>query len=151
VVVRRSIFAVGRVALSGDEHEPQIGLRREHGRTRADDDVEATREDLQPSPISDPAVTTQKHPDALPERLVDGRGRGRRRGCLGYDHYRPATTSETGRHSLDSDVHLVFRSRTDDERPGAPADRPDELRTVPIADQGSRRDDRSCYLPDRTE
>ena len=122
VVVRRPVLPMGRVALAGDDDQPQPRHGREHGRSRSDDDVVPPLHDLQPPSVPRPLVPPDQQANALPERLHDRRRGRRNRRRLRHQHDRPPPTVETATNDLDDSGHLVLRRRPKHERARAGGD-----------------------------
>jgi hypothetical protein len=95
------------VRFTRDPDQANIVQRREHRRSRADDDVERLGRDREPGSIPHACVAPGEDADALAEGFDERDGGRRERVRLGDDDERSPACCEARRHRLDDDRLLV--------------------------------------------
>jgi hypothetical protein len=138
VVIGSAVLSMRGVGFARHVDEPDVLERREHRRTRPDDDVVAPVTDGEPVSVALPLVAAEVQADPVTEGRSERcgrRGDGRR---LGDHHDRAPPAGETRTDGVDGGGLLVFGRRSQDERPRSSADRFEQVGPAPIVRERGR-------------
>jgi hypothetical protein len=138
VVIGSAVLSMRGVGLTRHVDEADVPKRREHRGTRPDDDVVAAVTHGEPVSVAPPLVAAEIQADPVAEGRSERCGR-RGDGCrLGDHHDRAPPAGETRTDGVNGGGLLVFRRRSQDERPrprgslGAARPHPDSPRAWPV-------------------